>query len=239
MLRTSAGIQEREESAVSELFLHLVYDHQEIYRAVEQQNLDKAMALWQEKCRKLDELNVRQARTLLDSLSQVLLSHALSMQRAEALEYRHRCHQMIRQLKHLGEVEPLGNQMIQWHCKVVVHQDKETSHIQMACQYVQTHLEEPFTLETVAKHIFVSKCYLCRIFRSQTGMSFSHYVTEQRMKKAEQLLRHSNLNIDRIAEECGYTSATYFATNFRKYKGVSPSAFRRQLGQGESASTET
>ena len=67
------------------------------------------------------------------------------------------------------------------------------------------------------------------MFRSQTGQSFSQYVTAQRLERAEHLLRHSGLSIDRIAEQCGFGSAAYFATTFRRHNGVAPSTWRRQL----------
>ena len=84
-----------------------------------------------------------------------------------------------------------------------------------------------FGVSNVAKQYFFSVTHLNRIFKAATGMTVSEYIANLRMTKAVELLLHTELPINKIAEKVGYSSDTYFIRLFRsKYKG-SPSEYRR------------
>jgi AraC family transcriptional regulator len=64
-------------------------------------------------------------------------------------------------------------------------------------------------------------------FRQAVGVPPHAYVTEQRLAAARHLLlAQPRLTIDDIARRVGFSSASHFATAFRRQTGVSPSAFR-------------
>ena len=102
-------------------------------------------------------------------------------------------------------------------------------HIEKACQYIQRHLREDLTLERVAANGYISKCYLCQMFKPVTGRTFSEYVTRQRMIRARNLLLTTDETVASIAEHCGYRTAAYFCTAFKKETGVTPKAFRQSF----------
>ena len=132
---------------------------------------------------------------MLEALSQSLYDHILRVQGNAPAEFRHASREMYIRTLPQKALEGHGAEMIRQYIRRMNEDGRQDDHIRMACCYIATHLSEPFTLETVAKHVFVSKCYLCRMFRSQTGQSFSQYVTAQRLERAEHLLRHSGLSI--------------------------------------------
>lgn len=109
-----------------------------------------------------------------------------------------------------------------------------TQHIEKACQYIQRHLQEDLTLERVAANGYISKCYLCQMFKPVTGRTFSEYVTQQRMIRARNLLLTTDEAIVRIAECCGYRTAAYFSTAFKKEAGMTPKAFRQTFREAAS-----
>lgn len=209
--------------------LNAIYDHREICRAVEQRDMTKAMELWEQKAALLKNESAVERTAMLEALSQSVYTHILQIRGYAPTEYRHKSREMYTRVLPQHAFLAHGCEMIRQYTAHMNTTEQESNHIDMACCYILTHLSEPFTLETVAKHVFVSKCYLCRMFRNQMGQSFSQYVTNQRLDRAERLLQHSNLSIDRIAEQCGFGSPAYFATSFRKRNQVSPSSYRKQL----------
>ena len=59
-------------------------------------------------------------------------------------------------------------------------------------------------------------------------MGFQEYVTGLRIEKAKMLLDETNEKISRIAESCGFRSASYFIVVFRKQLGISPNEYRNK-----------
>lgn len=102
-------------------------------------------------------------------------------------------------------------------------------HIIAACRFIENHLSENLSLERVAAQVFVNRCYLCQLFKENMQESFSAYITRKRLEQAQTLLKTSHFSIDKIAEQCGFSSAGYFSTVFRKYYGQSPRAYRKTL----------
>ncbi|MEI8246556.1 MAG: AraC family transcriptional regulator [Lentisphaerota bacterium] len=72
----------------------------------------------------------------------------------------------------------------------------------------------------------ISRITLFRIFSSEAGCSPIEYITRARIRKAEQLLKNSDLNIANIAQISGFASDKYFMKRFRKIKGITPNTFR-------------
>ena len=64
------------------------------------------------------------------------------------------------------------------------------------------------------------------LFKQYFGHSFVTYLTDLRMKKAEDLMRTSSLSIKKIGRIVGYPDPNYFTKVFRRVRGVSPSEFR-------------
>ena len=102
-------------------------------------------------------------------------------------------------------------------------------HIIEACQFIQNHLAENLSLERVAAQIFVNRYYLCQLFKENMQESFSEYITRKRLEQAQTLLKTTHFSIDKIAEQCGFSSSGYFSTVFRKYYGQSPREYRKAI----------
>jgi LacI family transcriptional regulator len=63
-------------------------------------------------------------------------------------------------------------------------------------------------------------------FRETTGTTPGKELRESRIAAARRLLENSTATISRISEQCGYSSANYFAQVFRRYTGQSPGEYR-------------
>lgn len=98
--------------------------------------------------------------------------------------------------------------------------------ITLACQYINQHLADPLTLDSVASQIYLNSTYLSELFKSETGMNFKDYILEKRMTLAGELLR-TPLKISEIAARVGYSDPKHFSKSFKKYTGISPKDYQR------------
>lgn len=95
----------------------------------------------------------------------------------------------------------------------------------------QFHTEQSVGLSYLAKHISVSAAHLSRVFKQYTGMNVTDYVNAKRISTAKELLSTTDFGIDTIASHCGYESLPYFHKLFKKYTGVTPGVYRKNLGK--------
>ena len=73
----------------------------------------------------------------------------------------------------------------------------------------------------------LSANYVSAIFRKETGVNFSDYITARRMDAATELLRKTELRIGEIAERVGYTDVKHFSKLCKKTLGMKPSEYRK------------
>lgn len=82
-------------------------------------------------------------------------------------------------------------------------------------------------LADLARMAGLSVNHLLRRFRAETGQSPHRWVRDERLRRAAQTLRATDVAITTIAMELGFASSQHFATAFKQAHGCSPSAWRR------------
>jgi xylan 1,4-beta-xylosidase len=95
--------------------------------------------------------------------------------------------------------------------------------------YIQTNYRDPVTLEEVARLHYISVPYLSKIFKKQTGKTFSHYLSEIRLAYAVNELETSNKPITRIALDNGFPYLAAFNRVFYENYHVKPVDYRKKL----------
>jgi AraC-like DNA-binding protein len=93
-------------------------------------------------------------------------------------------------------------------------------------EYTQQYYHLPINRASVSTELNLNPSSLSRIFTENTGQNFNSYLNELRMTKAEFILKNYDLAVEKIADQCGFTSAGYFIKAFKKHFGVTPGAFR-------------
>ncbi|MBF7082770.1 response regulator [Desulfallas sp. Bu1-1] len=88
--------------------------------------------------------------------------------------------------------------------------------------YLQTNYQENITLEHLAEKVYLSPCYISRIFRQITGLNFMQYLTGIRMERAIELLKTGKYCVSEVAEAVGYKDSSYFSQVFKKRYGFNP-----------------
>jgi len=93
-------------------------------------------------------------------------------------------------------------------------------------EYVQQHLSEDISLQTLADHVHLHPVYVSRIFKMEMGEKLSDYILRLKMEHASRLLLNSDLKVYEIAIRLGYLNAPYFIQLFKKYYGNTPNEYR-------------
>ncbi|OPA73326.1 hypothetical protein BVG16_29430 [Paenibacillus selenitireducens] len=109
----------------------------------------------------------------------------------------------------------------------LVEDTEEHRQFTRAKLYIEDNLSSAVSIEHVAKELCISTRHLSRLFHSQLGQTFVHYVQERRVQQAKDYLLNSDLAIKEIAKLTGFESVHYFTRVFTKMLGVSPARFRK------------
>ncbi len=101
--------------------------------------------------------------------------------------------------------------------------------IKQILREIQQSYTEDITLNSLAEKYNISDSRLSTRLKEILGMSFSKYLTSQRVQRAKELLADDKLSIEQIAGMVGYRDYFYFIRVFKKVTGVSPSVYRKNL----------
>lgn len=97
---------------------------------------------------------------------------------------------------------------------------------------VQEHIWESISLQQVAEKTFLSPNYLSRLFKEETGETFSDYTIRAKMEKAAQLLRNPGYKVYEVGERLGYKRIQHFYKLFRRIYDCTPTEYRDKLREG-------
>ena len=95
--------------------------------------------------------------------------------------------------------------------------------IKKALRYITEHYDKQLTISDVAGTLGLNKQYFGNLFKSVTGQTFRQYLTMVRVNCAENLLSNGDLNVNEVAEACGFANLYYFSKVFKENRGYSPS----------------
>lgn len=95
--------------------------------------------------------------------------------------------------------------------------------------YLSENCRRPVSLDELSERFFLSKSYICRIFKEVTGYTISEYTNIHRIRSAKRYLEETDMSISEIAHALGYESLTYFECMFKTYMTLSPLKYRKTL----------
>jgi AraC-like DNA-binding protein len=99
--------------------------------------------------------------------------------------------------------------------------------VDKAEQFIDDNLQNELTILEISKGTNISKSVLYKSFHSRFNCTVKEYLNQKRIEKAIDLLVHSDLSIEEIALQIGFSNASYFSKVFKKQKGISPLKFRK------------
>ena len=98
--------------------------------------------------------------------------------------------------------------------------------IQQAIQFGREHLAQDIGVADLSDTAGMSRFHFSRQFKQLLGVSPAHWINQQRIQMATQLLADPNLSMQDIAAQCGFNDVNYFGKVFKRLRGVSPGHFR-------------
>lgn len=101
--------------------------------------------------------------------------------------------------------------------------------IQRAMGLIQQRYWEQVSLSALAGQVGMSKYRLSHRFREEIGMTFRDYVLRVRIERAKVLLADRHVSISEVAQNVGFGDLPHFDKVFKRYAGITPSAYRSLL----------
>ncbi|MEI7025916.1 response regulator transcription factor [Paenibacillus sp. y28] len=110
------------------------------------------------------------------------------------------------------------------------HGEKVVREVQ---KLVEAHYDQPLTLHQIAAGYFMNTDYLSRLFKKMTGHNFVDYLTDYRISKSKELMKHSAYKNYEIAQKVGYEDYRYFSQIFKKKTGLTIGQYRLAVQRSE------
>ncbi len=98
-----------------------------------------------------------------------------------------------------------------------------------AAVYIRKNFRENITLPILSSHVHLDKSYLVRLFKKKYSVTPIEYLIQCRLQHAVCMLSNTDATVNEIASECGYTTASFFIRQFKKYHNETPTSYRANL----------
>ena len=95
-----------------------------------------------------------------------------------------------------------------------------------ALDWARAHLDEPVTVQDLARKSGLSARQFARRMRAEAGLAPLDWLHQQRLLRAQDLLERTEATVEQIAARCGMGTAATLRRHFRHAVGVSPTAYR-------------
>lgn len=101
--------------------------------------------------------------------------------------------------------------------------------ISKAKRFIENNYKNSISLKDIANSVNLSHIYFHNIFTFACGISPHDYLIECRITEAKKQLWNCDISLDYIAQNCGFGCAQYFNKIFKKYTGITPGKYRKEI----------
>ena len=127
-------------------------------------------------------------------------------------------------------LEQIKDAFLQWKLQVGKHIKNHYSPLTLkTIDYIKSHFKSDIYLRDIAKLFKTSESHLSRVFKHDTGMNFTSWVNRYRVEYSKELLASIELKLYDIADLSGFSDYKYYTRQFKRYVGISPLNFRKNL----------
>ncbi len=133
------------------------------------------------------------------------------------------------ELFYIGKSCELMSAIIQMGTERLPRKSTDYDEIQRVLHYIDLHFKEDIKQADLVGIANMSPTKLKTLFRTFTGNSMTDYILNKKSDYAVHLLSETDMPVEEIGQEVGFTSLSGFSTSFKKRIGISPSAYRKQL----------
>jgi AraC family transcriptional regulator len=96
-----------------------------------------------------------------------------------------------------------------------------------ACDFIEAHLDSPMKAKDIAAEVHLSLSQFFRSFKLTVGLTPSQYIARRRIEAAQRLMLLTQDSLSDIAIQCGLCDHSHLCNVFRRFVGLSPTAWRR------------
>jgi two-component system response regulator YesN len=119
--------------------------------------------------------------------------------------------------------------------QLAIRRDRHAYLVQQVITFVENHYREPLSLKTLSYEFNITAPYLGKLFRDETGETFTSWLNNLRIEKAVELMKTTDYTVREIALKTGYVNSNYFYRIFKKYMNVNPGEYLTELQSPEGA----
>jgi AraC family transcriptional regulator, arabinose operon regulatory protein len=101
--------------------------------------------------------------------------------------------------------------------------------VQSVIQLMEVYLDQPLSLEDLARSVNLSPWRLSHIFKTETRTPPLQYLRTLRMQQAKRLLETTFLSVKQIMTEVGVRDGSHFVRDFKTTYGLSPTRYRQSF----------
>lgn len=103
------------------------------------------------------------------------------------------------------------------------------SYIRKTNNFIQENFRQKITMDQIADFVGINKAYLQRQYKKYTGQTILESINTLRVQRATNLLRNTNLPIQQIALQVGFSNKNQLNYEFKKVVGLPPSDYKRSF----------
>lgn len=110
-----------------------------------------------------------------------------------------------------------------------LQENRKAFSIMKIITYIQQNIKdrEKTGIQVIADHFGISGNYFGEYFKQQTGISYQDYLLDYRLKLVETYLKYSSIRLSEIAYELQFSDESHLSKLFKKHRGLTPGAFRK------------
>lgn len=114
-------------------------------------------------------------------------------------------------------------------CNEIKNKGNSTKEIiEKAINYMNCHVFQKCSVEDIAKELFVSKFYFCRLFKKEMGITPKQYMIQMKLRMLKTKIMEEETET-KIAEDMEFAAQSHMCSIFKKYMGVSIKEYKNNL----------
>lgn len=110
----------------------------------------------------------------------------------------------------------------------ILRRGKERTYTRDVIDFIHNFYARNPSIQDIADHVALNRDYISRIFKNETGRSIQSFLSEVRITNAMRLL-DTGMPVEKVAEACGFNSATHFSRQFKTLVGLSPQSWIKKM----------
>jgi len=95
-------------------------------------------------------------------------------------------------------------------------------------RHINTHYEQPITLEELAAVSNLSKSHFTKVFSESMKLTPMEYLKTIRLQNAKKMLLSNRLSVTQVTQQCGFNSSSYFTKTFKEAFNETPKEFAKR-----------